>query len=534
MKRTLVTAFISIAGANVAGTFVGALMTPILVRILGPSQYGTYATVMSVFAILMIAVSSGVDSGTRKYLAEDRDRPNWRNDVFGFYFRLATVFALAASALLLVAVQIGLVDVYPGEEYAQFFFLLAIVTIMAQFREYTRRSLLGMKLEHLSEPLFVAQKVFFFVFAISFAYLGYGVSGVLMGHIIGDALVTVIGFIALAGHVSFSAVFERTPEDFPRRELLSFNNLSIVYIFLLTSLYHVDVLMLQAYTTEAQVGYYKAALVLAEFLWLAPKAVQSVMIQSASELWHHDEIERITALASKATRYTLLLTALLAIGIAVLSAEFVPRYYGSEFEPTITPLLLLLPGTVGFAVARPILSVSHARGDMRIMILATGGTATMNLLLNVALIPRFGIEGAAIATSLGYLCLPLFHLWGARAIGYNPLGDIRPIRISITVATTGVALVALALGIDALIGSPLATIGIPFVGITLPIDAALLAFVLIPPGGLIVYALLALQTRAVDPNEIADILSGMPDPLSRHANTIRRLFGDGDETRTRG
>lgn len=530
MKRTLVTAFISIAGANVAVTFLGAVMTPILVRILGPTQYGTYATVMSVFALLMIAVSSGVDSGTRKYLAEDRDEPNWHDHVFGYYFRLATVFALVASALLLAAVQIGFVDVYPGEQYAQFFFLLAIVTIMAQFREYVRRSLLGLKLEHISEPLHVIQKVFFFIFAISLAYMGYGVTGVLIGHIIADALVAVIGFLGLAGHVSFSAIFKRTPESFPRRELLSFNNLSIVYIFLLTSLYHVDVLMLQAYTTEAQVGYYKAALVLAEFLWLAPKAVQSVMIQSASELWHRDQVEQITSLASKATRYTLLLTALMAIGIAVLAAEFVPRYYGAEFEPTITPLLLLLPGTVGFAVARPILSVSHARGDMRVMILATGAAATMNVVLNVTLIPRFGIEGAAIATSLGYLSLPLFHLWGARAIGYNPLGDVRPIRISITVATTGVALVALALGLDSLLGAPLAAIAIPLIGVTLPIDAALIAFFVIPPAGLIIYALLALQTKAVDPEEIADIMSGMPGPLSRHASTIRRLFSDADET----
>lgn len=530
MKRTLVTAFISIAGANVGATALGAVMTPILVRILGPSQYGTYATVMSVFALLMIVVSSGVDSGTRKYLAEDRDDTDWQDNVFGYYFRLATVFALVASALLLAAVQIGLIDRYPGEEYAFYFLLLSIVTIMAQFREYTRRSLLGLKLEHISEPLFVAQKAFFFVFAISLAYLGYGVAGVLAGHIIADALTTTIGFVFLSQHISLASVFERTPESFPRKELLSFNNLSIVYILFLTSLYHVDILMLQAYTTEAQVGYYKAALVLAEFLWLAPKAVQSVMIQSASELWHRDRIERITNLASKATRYTLLLTALLAIGIAVLSAKFVPRYYGSAFEPTITPLLLLLPGTVGFAVARPILSVSHARGDMRIMILATGATAVMNVVLNAALIPRFGIEGAAVATSLGYISLPMFHLWGARAIGYNPLGDIRPIRISITVAVTGSVLVALSLGIEALIGSPLATVGVPLTSATLPIDGALIAFVVIPPTGLLVYGTLTLLTGAVHPRELIDILGGMPGPLGRHAATLQRLVDDTDES----
>lgn len=529
MRRTLVTAFLSIAGANVAVTAIGALMTPILVRILGASGYGTYATVMSTFALLMIIVSSGIASGTRKYLAENRDEANWHDNVFGYYFRIATLLAVVAAALLIVAVQIGVVDWYFGEEYSFYFLLLAFITIMAQFRAFVRRALLGLKLEHLSEPFYVSQKVLFFLFAISLAYLGYGVGGVLIGHILTDFILSVGGLLILSRHISFSKILGNIPEKFPRKELFSFNNLTIVYMFLLTSLYHVDVLMLQSFTTEAQVGYYKAALVLAEFLWLAPKAIQSVMIQSASELWQHDRIERITSLSSKATRYTLLLTTLLALGIAALAPEFVPRYYGADFEPTITPLLLLLPGTVAFAVARPILSVSHAKGEMRVMILATGATATMNIVLNALLIPRFGIEGAAIATSLGYLSLPLFHLWGARNIGYNPLGDVRPVRVSVTALGTAIVLVALVLGIEGLLPPALATVGLPVVG-SVSIGPALIAFVVVPPTGLTVYVILTLLTGAIHPQEVIDVLSGLPAPISRHVTALERFAGSSDDT----
>lgn len=525
MRRTLVTAFISIAGANVAATLIGALLTPILVRILGPSRYGEYAIVMSVFALLMIIVSSGVASGTRKYLAEDRDEEDWHANVFGYYFRIAALMAFSASALLIAAAQIGIVDRALGQEYSFYFLLLALITVMAQFREYVRRSLLGLKLEHISEPYYVSQKILFFVFAIGLAYLGYGVAGVLAGHIISDFILSVSGLAILSRHVSFSRILGSIPERFPRGELFSFNNLTIVYIFMLTSLYHVDVLMLQAFTTEAQVGYYKAALVLAEFLWLAPKAIQSVMIQSASELWQQERIEKITSLSSKATRYTLLLTTLLALGIAALAPEFIPRYYGAAFEPTIVPLLLLLPGTVAFAVARPILSVSHAKGEMRVIILATGATAVMNLVLNALLIPRFGIQGAAVATSIGYLSLPMLHLWGAKTIGYNPLGDIRPVRISITVLGTAAVLVALVLGIGQFVPASLVTVGVPVVG-TVSIGAALVKFLFVPPVGLIVYVALTLLTDAVHPQEVFDVLSGLPAPISNHANALERRFTD--------
>lgn len=529
MRRTLVTAFLSIAGSNVAVTAIGAVMTPILVRILGPNGYGEYATVMSVFALLMIIVSSGIASGTRKYLAENRDVDDWHANVFGYYFRIAALLALVASVLLIVATQVGIVDRTLGEGYSFYFFLLALITIMAQFRAFVRRALLGLKLEHLSEPFYVSQKVLFFLFAISLAYLGYGVAGVLAGHILTDFILSVSGLLVLSRHISFSRVMGSIPDGFPRKELFNFNNLTIVYMFLLTSLYHVDVLMLQTFTTEEQVGFYKAALVIAEFLWLAPKAIQSVMVQSASELWQHDRVERITSLSSKATRYTLLLTTLLALGIATLAPEFVPRYYGSEFEPTITPLLLLLPGTVAFAVARPILSVSHAKGEMRVMILATGATAAMNVVLNVLLIPRFGIEGAAIATSLGYLSLPMLHLWGAKTIGYNPLDDIRPIRVSITALGTAIALVSLVSGIEWLLPTAVTTVGLPVVG-SVSIGSALIAFVVVPPTGLAVYAILMLLTGAVHLREVIDVLSGLPAPISRHMTVLERFAGSSDET----
>jgi len=48
---------------------------------------------LSIFAIYMIFVSSGITDGVRKFLAEDRAVANWSVHVVGFYFRLAILLA---------------------------------------------------------------------------------------------------------------------------------------------------------------------------------------------------------------------------------------------------------------------------------------------------------------------------------------------------------------------------------------------------------------------------------------------------------
>lgn len=506
MKRNIVTAVVSILGSRVATLLVLALTTPILVRLLGPGSYGVYATLMAVFGLVMILVSSGINTGARKYLAEDRELEGWRDHVFGYYFRLAALLVALVAGLFVVGSWTGLVALGLGEKYTTYFYLLAALAIAAQFRSYARGALMGLKLEHVSEPLKVFQSVAFGLFAVGLVVLGYGVTGVLVGHILSSVLVTVVALAVLARNVSLLSVFRPTPTEFPNRTLIDFNSLTIVVIFLLYSLRHVDVLMLEAFRASEQVGYYRAALVLTQLLWVVPRSIQSVMIQSTSELWESGRIERITEIASRASRYTLLFTGLLAVGLAALAPLFVPFYFGETFRPAVVPVLLLLPGTIGFALARPMLAISQAKGDLRPLIAATGATAGINLLGNLLLIPTYGMLGAAVATSVGYGTLPVFHVIAARRLGYRPLDDSRLDRIGLTVVGAGIPIFLL----SRLAGS------------------TVVALLVVPPVGALLYAILAVLTGALTLEELFELGEALPQPAPEKIATLRRRVEEAD------
>ncbi|SFC19264.1 Membrane protein involved in the export of O-antigen and teichoic acid [Halobiforma haloterrestris] len=506
MNRSIASGILSVVSAKVVVLVVTAVSTPLLYRFLGASGYGDYAFLLSVFAIYMIFVSSGITDGVRKYLAEDRSVPHWEAYVVGFYLRLAIWLAAVGTLVMVAAAEFGYVALAFGDGLASYFYVLAILVVTAQFRDFARKTLMGFGLERYSEPLKILDKVGFVAVAIPLVYAGFGVTGALLGHIVASALVAVVGLALVHRRISLVSVFSHPSARFPRKRMLTFNSMSIVLVLLLMSLYHVDILMLQQFRESAEVGNYRAALQLAEFLWFVPLALQTVFVHSTSELWSRDRTRKITELASRTTRYAFLLTAVMAVGLAALADVAVPLYFGPEAEPAIEPLLLLLPGALGFALARPILAVSQGNGTLRYPVVATGVAAGINVVLNALLIPSYGMRGAAVATSVGYGSMFVLHCWSARLVGFDPLADARLARTVLTTALSAVPIVALAAAIEN-----------PWLALTV-----------VPPVGLSLFVAVALLVGALDPTEPLEVLAAFPDPVGSAAAGLQaRLEGVG-------
>ncbi len=499
---SIVRGFLSIFGSRVGTLFLGLIITPLLVRFLGGALYGDYAFLLSVLGITMILVNAGIFDGIRKYIAEDRDETMWVEQVFGFYLRVAILLALTAAVIFVIFSWTGLSEKFLGAEFRIYFYLLGILIVTRQANSVARGGLMGLRLEHLSEPLKIIRKLLFGTSAVSLLYLGYGVAGVLVGHILATALVATIAYIFFFKRVNIKSVFIRVPDRFPKKELITFNSLSIVLILLTASLYHVDIVFLRLLTGDRATGYYRAALVIAEFLWFVPIALQTVLLHSSSELWSNDQTNRITDLSSRTTRYNLSFVLLLAIGLAALADDFFPLYFGPEFEASVVPLLILLPGVIGFALARPIFAIGQGKGDLRLLIFATSGAAFINIILNILLIPAYGMFGAAVATSIGYGAMAVFHTLAARQIGFNPTRDLRLARI-LVVAVISAAVI---LGTSTLIESPI------------------ISLIVVPLLGFVVYSGLTFRLEVVTPEELYPLMRRLPDSVRKYLEHIIRFI----------
>lgn len=423
--------FLSIFSSNIINLFVSIIATPIIVRILGPSKYGEYAVILSVIPVLMIITNLGMFDGIRKHIGETDDYDELTN-IFNFYTQVSIVMLLLVALLLLLATLLGLVQQIFGPGFDVYFYTVSLMIGVRQFFRLTRGTLIGLDQSTYSESLLVAKNVLFHISAIALLLYYGNVISILIADVLSFGLTALVGLILVSRTINYPDIFTISSSKISWKEILRFNISTVVLVSMVVSLYHVDILLLQFFGFEEQVGYYRSALVIAEFLWFVPLAIQTSILHSVSRLWANDQINQISAMASRITRYVVTLTLLLVIGVAVLAEPLVHVYYGKAFSAAVTPMLILLPGAFGYAIVRPIYTISQSTGRLRPLIILSSIAATTNVVLNLILIPQYGTAGAAAATSIGYGSMLILHIIGSRWIGFNPLKQIYPIRLLVT------------------------------------------------------------------------------------------------------
>jgi O-antigen/teichoic acid export membrane protein len=106
----------------------------------------------------------------------------------------------------------------------------------------------------------------------------------------------------------------------------------------------------------------------------------------------------------------------------------IPLIFGSAFAHSVAPLLALAPGMWALGMARPS-SAFLLRLERPLLMSAMSMAAlSVNVGLNLALIPRFGVVGCAIAASVGYGALAAMQAgWLLHATG-TPVRRLLPGR----------------------------------------------------------------------------------------------------------
>ncbi|MBA2615347.1 MAG: oligosaccharide flippase family protein [Actinobacteria bacterium] len=164
--------------------------------------------------------------------------------------------------------------------------------------------------------------------------------------------------------------------------------------------YRIELFILDRYEGLAEIGIYSIAMQAAEAMWLIAAAVAGAITAPAV----HESEDAAVRLITRAAGRALLFTAAVA-GVVALGAPFaIPLALGEAFDDAARPLLLLLPGIVLYAPVSVLvvyLSVRRGRPRLSVGVAAAGGLLT--LALAFALIPRYGTEGAALASTAGYV-----------------------------------------------------------------------------------------------------------------------------------
>lgn len=162
--------------------------------------------------------------------------------------------------------------------------------------------------------------------------------------------------------------------------------------------YRLDQYIVLWLVNAAGVGIYAVGVSISQSIWFLANAVATVLLPRLTVADEADAA-RLTPLLC---RNTLLVSALGALAIAVASPWLLEPIFGSDFGPSLEPLLWLLPGTVLLAGSKILTSYIFSQGRPLTNSLITVASLVVTIVADFALIPPFGVTGAAVASTLAY------------------------------------------------------------------------------------------------------------------------------------
>jgi O-antigen/teichoic acid export membrane protein len=169
--------------------------------------------------------------------------------------------------------------------------------------------------------------------------------------------------------------------------------------WILQALNHrLDVFMIAAMVGTGGVGHYLVGVNLAELTWWVPLALGTALFPKASAMDSESNFE----MSAMACRRTLVVTLLAGLALLAVAPTAIPLVYGGQFVPSVTIFLILLPSGLFYTVHKVLGSSLSAHGMPQATLYAGLASLPLTVGLNVLMIPRWGITGAAIASDIAY------------------------------------------------------------------------------------------------------------------------------------
>jgi O-antigen/teichoic acid export membrane protein len=224
----------------------------------------------------------------------------------------------------------------------------------------------------------------------------------------------------------------------PLREMLGFGAFVLLSNISGTVLLNIDSLMVGTQKGFAQAGIYLIATNISTALVLPFRALYKTAFSLIAEYWKEGDMAKMADFYQRSTRINTLLGCYLALGIGLNLNFIYGLIHRPEYAAGTTAVLLLLAGRLldGIAGVNGIIVATSPR--YRFDLVFNVSLAAAVVVLNWILIPRMGLEGAALAYCVALVSINVARTWFVwRTYGLQPF-DARVGRILLVALAAGV------------------------------------------------------------------------------------------------
>jgi len=397
--------------SQLSGFAFGLVLSLILARYFGAANLGLYSLTFTIYGLILLVAALGVPVAAIKFAAEYKGSQSKLDEVASSAV-LSSLALGTVVALVLAIFSPALAALFHTPSFVTFLLVLSPIFPFSFVAGALASFLNGIREMRYYALAAILQSILTLALGLLFISFGFGALGVVLATVL-----AAVGYCLYLLRVCRN-YFHLTPHNLRpmTRDLISFGAKTMLASGINQISYQSDILFIGYFLTATQVGYYTVAVTLSTFFWIIPQSVQQITYPAITHYWVEKDTAAIQTVVSKSIKYSTVVLLPIGLGVTFFS-RYIVLILGSAFVNAIVPALILLLGTIiNGALQRPIGSILYSLGFPQLNLKIFTVAAATNVVLNILLIPRIGINGASIATVVSYTGITGLTLFYAHKI----------------------------------------------------------------------------------------------------------------------
>jgi O-antigen/teichoic acid export membrane protein len=431
--------------SQIATASFTALLTIVLVRVLGPEDYGIFALALSVASLVFLPADFGISQSTARFVAEHRGERERVADVMADGLKLK-VASSGLICLILFALAEPIANAYNVPEMTWPLRGVALALFGQSMMGFYRTAFEAIGRVRLNLRLVFSESAVEAGASIALVLAGAGVVGAAFGRAIGYGFGTALALYLAHRAIGARGISLRGSPAGRLRQIASYAGALLIIDAIFAALTQIDILLIGAILGTSAVGIFQAPAKLITFLHYPGLALSAGVSPRLARSGSGPNVEAFAA----GIRYLMILQGLLVVPTVVWAGPIVDLVLGDEFAESADVMRALAPLTFLFGIA-PLVSVGvNYLGEARRRIPIAVVALAVNFAVSIVLLYEIGVVGSAIGADVAYLIYVPAHFWICKRMIGLP---VRPVVVTfarVLVSAGAMALAMLAFGYEEL------------------------------------------------------------------------------------
>lgn len=398
--------------ADLISKFKYFIFIPIFSKLTGAAGYGVWVQIMVTVNMLLPLATMGMDSGLIRFLP-GKDRAGVREDI-GSVSVIALLFSSAAGLLVIIFSRFLCVNFIKEPAYLSLVRLSGLYLTTFAVKELFLKYFRAMN-KITIYSVFLAAESIISIAAVLIAILsGYGITGALLSLTIMNIVFLVLYFILITRDVGYSV-----PRFLNIRSYFNYCIPLIPMMWFLWANNMADRYIIGYFLNPKEVGIYAACYSISYFvIGVFSSPILVVVPPVAAKFWNEGDRTATRNIINRSIKYSLFFMIPCVFGFTLIAKPAISVITTKDFLGGFTTIPFILTGYLFYVIAALTENVILLFNKTRAMLTIYGVSAILNIFLNLMLIPKFGILGAAMTTALTFFILMLMIIFFTLRLGF--------------------------------------------------------------------------------------------------------------------